>query len=216
MALTKFNFNSFDLTTVASTGLAFNSSANGFDTAAAGSMTLISTSTVSSGVSAVSITSGISSTYDTYLFKFINIHNSAQASFTFQTSTDSGSNYNTTITSTAFNTFHREDGSATTLSYQSGDDQAQGTSFQFLYGSSGTQNDNGNSGEIFLFSPSNTTFVKNFFTNFNFMSYHSPAYTQNYRCAGYFNTTSAIDAIQFKMSSGNIDSGVIKMYGITK
>ena len=150
------------------------------------------------------------------MFKFINIHNSAQASFTFQTSTDSGSNYNTTITSTVFNTFHREDGSATSLSYQTGDDQAQGTSFQFLYGSSGTQNDNGNSGEIFLFSPSNTTFVKNFFTNFNFMSYHSPAYTQNYRCAGYFNTTSAIDAIQFKMSSGNIDSGVIKMYGLSK
>ena len=181
-----------------------------------GGLNLLATNTITSGVSSSSFTSNIDSTYDTYLFKFINIHNSAQASFTFQTSTDSGSNYNTTITSTVFNTFHREDGSATSLSYQTGDDQAQGTSFQFLYGSSGTQNDNGNSGEIFLFSPSNTTFVKNFFTNFNFMSYHSPAYTQNYRCAGYFNTTSAIDAIQFKMSSGNIDSGVIKMYGLSK
>ena len=182
----------------------------------AGDLNLLATNNITSGVSSSSFTSNIDSTYDTYLFKFINIHNSAQASFTFQTSTDSGSNYNTTITSTVFNTFHREDGSATSLSYQTGDDQAQGTSFQFLYGSSGTQNDNGNSGEIFLFSPSNNTFVKHFFTNFNFMSYHSPAYTQNYRCAGYFNTTSAIDAIQFKMSSGNIDSGVIKMYGLSK
>tara|TARA_B100000674_G_C37804342_1_gene898014 strand:- start:19 stop:630 length:612 start_codon:yes stop_codon:yes gene_type:complete len=203
MELVKYNNNSI-------------SSVTALGSLSAGGLNLLATNNITSGVSSSSFTSNIDSTYDTYLFKFINIHNSAQASFTFQTSTDSGSNYNTTITSTVFNTFHREDGSATSLSYQTGDDQAQGTSFQFLYGSSGTQNDNGNSGEIFLFSPSNTTFVKNFFTNFNFMSYHSPAYTQNYRCAGYFNTTSAIDAIQFKMSSGNIDSGVIKMYGITK
>ena len=203
MELVKYNNNSI-------------SSVTALGSLSSGGLNLLATNNITSGVSSSSFTSNIDSTYDTYLFKFINIHNSAQASFTFQTSTDSGSNYNTTITSTVFNTFHREDGSATSLSYQTGDDQAQGTSFQFLYGSSGTQNDNGNSGEIFLFSPSNTTFVKNFFTNFNFMSYHSPAYTQNYRCAGYFNTTSAIDAIQFKMSSGNIDSGVIKMYGITK
>ena len=203
MELVKYNNNSI-------------SSVTALGSLPAGGLNLLATNTITSGVSSSSFTSNIDSTYDTYLFKFINIHNSAQASFTFQTSTDSGSNYNTTITSTVFNTFHREDGSATSLSYQTGDDQAQGTSFQFLYGSSGTQNDNGNSGEIFLFSPSNTTFVKNFFTNFNFMSYHSPAYTQNYRCAGYFNTTSAIDAIQFKMSSGNIDSGVIKMYGLSK
>jgi len=203
MELVKYNNNSI-------------SSVTALGSLSSGGLNLLATNNITSGVSSSSFTSNIDSTYDTYLFKFINIHNSAQASFTFQTSTDSGSNYNTTITSTVFNTFHREDGSATSLSYQTGDDQAQGTSFQFLYGSSGTQNDNGNSGEIFLFSPSNTTFVKNFFTNFNFMSYHSPAYTQNYRCAGYFNTTSAIDAIQFKMSSGNIDSGVIKMYGLSK
>ena len=203
MELVKYNNNSI-------------SSVTALGSLSSGGLNLLATNNITSGVSSSSFTSNIDSTYDTYLFKFINIHNSAQASFTFQTSTDSGSNYNTTITSTVFNTFHREDGSATSLSYQTGDDQAQGTSFQFLYGSSGTQNDNGNSGEIFLFSPSNTAFVKHFFTNFNFMSYHSPAYTQNYRCAGYFNTTSAIDAIQFKMSSGNIDSGVIKMYGLSK
>ena len=203
MELVKYNNNSI-------------SSVTALGSLSSGGLNLLATNNITSGVSSSSFTSNIDSTYDTYLFKFINIHNSAQASFTFQTSTDSGSNYNTTITSTVFNTFHREDGSATSLSYQTGDDQAQGTSFQFLYGSSGTQNDNGNSGEIFLLSPSNTTFVKHFFTNFNFMSYHSPAYTQNYRCAGYFNTTSAIDAIQFKMSSGNIDSGVIKMYGLSK
>ena len=178
-----------------------------------GDLVFISRSTASSS-SSVSITSGIDSTYKEYIFMFNNIHGSAQASFTFQTSTDSGSNYNTAVTSTVFNSFHREDGSATTLTYQTGSDQSQGTSFQFLYGSSGTQNDNGNSGYIHLFDPSNTTFVKHFITNFNFMSHHDPAYTQNYHCAGYFNTTSAIDAIQFKMDSGNIDSGTIDMYGV--
>ena len=91
MALTKFNFNSFDLTTVASTGLAFNSSANGFDTAAPGAMTLIATNTISSGVSSSSFTSGIDGTYDTYLFKFINMHPATNnTDFTFQGSINGG------------------------------------------------------------------------------------------------------------------------------
>ncbi len=95
MALTKFNFNSFDLTTVASTGLAFNSSANGFDTAAPGAMTLIATNTISSGVSSSSFTSNIDSTYDTYIFKFINIHSANDdAKLLINFSSDTGSNYN--------------------------------------------------------------------------------------------------------------------------
>jgi len=160
MALTKFNFNSFDLTTVASTGLAFNSSANGFDTAAAGAMTLISTNTISSGVSSSSFTSGIDSTYDTYVFKIINCHPASDAHFTFNGSTDGGSNYNVTKTS--------------------------------------------------------TNFVKHYISVTNGMVAGGSSQTSNNYNAGYINTTSAINAIDFKFSSGNIDSGVIKMYGITK
>ena len=78
MALTKFNFNSFDVTTAASSGLAFNSSANGFTTVSAGALTLLTTNTISSSVSSSNFTSSISSTYDTYLFKLINIHPASQ------------------------------------------------------------------------------------------------------------------------------------------
>jgi hypothetical protein len=215
MALTKFNFNSFDVTTVASTGLAFNSSANGFDTAAAGAMTLIATNTISSGVSSSSFTSGIDSTYDTYLFKFINIHPASDSyQLTFQGSTDGGSNYNTTITSTFFNAKHDEGDTTTGVEYVAGFDLAQGTGYQPLSHFIGNDNDQSTSGELFLFSPSNTTFVKHFIARLN--TYYYTNYSMDSSVAGYFNTTSAINAIDFKISSGNIDSGVIKMYGITK
>ena len=211
MALSKFNFNSFDLTTVASTGLAFNSSANGFDTAAAGAMTLIATNTISSGVSSSSFTSGIDSTYDTYLFKFINLHPATDATyFTFQ----GGASYNTTITSTFFTAYHGENGTGANFSYDSPFDQAQGTSYQPLYGQIGSDNDQSCSGHLFVFSPSSTTFVNHFISCMN--GYSSGDFTRNDFVAGYFNTTSALTQFQFKFNSGNIDNGVIKMYGITK
>ena len=212
MALTKYNYNSFDVTPVASNAFAFNSTPNGLTTAASGAMNLISTSTVSSGVSAVSIASGINSTYDTYMFKFINIHPAAAEHFQFQASTDTGSSYGVTLTSTYFHATHNEAGSSSGLSYVAGKDLAQSTNFLRLMDSTSTANDESGSGTLFLFSPSNTTFVK------HFISRTSQAATgaKDGFVAGYFNTTSAIDAIQFKMSSGNIDSGVIKMYGLAK
>ena len=153
-------------------------------------------------------------TYKEYVFTFKNIHHSAQSNFLFQGSIDGGSNYNTTITSTVFSAYHRENDSGTSLAYQTGDDQAQGTAFQLLYGSGGTQNDSGGAGELQIFNPSSNTFVKHFIAKFQFMSYHDPAYSFNYYVAGYFNNTNDIDAIQFKMSSGNIDAGDICLYGI--
>jgi hypothetical protein len=176
-------------------------------------ITLISSQTASASAS-ISFTTGIDSTYKAYKFVFVNLHNSAQGNFTFQGSTDSGSNYGVTITSTAFYTYHREDDSETTLAYDTGGDLAQSTSFQYLYGNAGTQNDSGNVGELTIFNPSSTTYVKHFIAKFNYMSFHDTPYTFNYYIAGYFNTTSAINAIQFKMSSGNIDDGTIYMYGI--
>jgi len=215
MALTKFNFNSFDLTTVASTGLAFNSSANGFDTAAAGAMTLIATNTISSGVSSSSFTSGIDSTYDTYMFKFINMHAATEYDpFQINFSVDGGSNYNVTKTTTFFRARHNEADNTTGIPYETGQDIAQGTGYQNLTYNNGISNDESTSGTIFLFSPSSTTFVKHFIS-FN-SGLEGGGYYQNTYVAGYANTTSAINAVAFKMSSGNIDSGVIKMYGITK
>jgi hypothetical protein len=214
MALTKFNFNSFDLTTVASTGLAFNSSANGFDTAAAGAMTLIATNTISSGVSSSSFTSGIDSTYDTYLFKYINIHpatDSVRFTVNFR---DGGSDFDATKTTTFFRAKHSESGSANAFNYEGNEDLAQSTSYQFIGNPVGNANDECISGEMFLFSPSSTTFVKHFISRCNLDT--GNAETESDFVAGYCNVTAAIDGVDFKFSSGNIDSGVIKMYGITK
>jgi hypothetical protein len=176
-----------------------------------GALNLISTSTASSS-STISFTSGIDSTYKEYIFKFINIHPSTGSHLTFQGSTDSGSNYNTTITSSFFQAEVSESGSNDALGYQASSDQAQGTSFQRLFSSVSTTSDDSGSGTLHLFEPSSTSFVKHFISTSNNVA---SAYSQNSFAAGYFNTTSAINAIQFKMSSGNIDSGVIKLYGVS-
>ena len=215
MALTKFNFNSFDVTTVASTGLAFNASANGFDTAAAGAMTLIATNTISSGVSSSSFTSGIDSTYDTYLFKWINIHpatNNVEWTLNFR---DGSSAFDATKTTTSFLANHTEAGGGASLSYSTGLDLAQATGYLSLNENTyGTDADASLCGEMFLFSPSSTTFVKHFVIRNTHMA-TNPGSRQDYS-AGYCNVTAAIDGVDFKFSSGNIDSGVIKMYGLAK
>ena len=177
-----------------------------------GGLNLISTQTASSSAN-LSFTSGIDSTYKQYIFKFINIHPATDdANFTYQFSIDGGSNYNTTITSTAFNAQHREDGGDSALSYQAGSDLAQSTSFNPIK-SVGGDNDQSLSGTAILFDPSNTTFAKHFL----FRTNHSTGanYSNDQFEAGYVNSTSAVNAVQFKMSSGNIDSGVIKLYGVS-
>ena len=177
-----------------------------------GVMSLISTQTASSS-STIDFTSGIDSTYKEYIFKFINIHPATDnAQFSFQGNVAGGSGYNETITSTQFEAYHTEDGSATSLAYKTARDQAQGTGFQTL--SLPThENDNGASGYLHLFNPSSTTFVKHFIAKVQ--TVNSDTYCTCNFTAGYFNTTSAIDEIQFKMASGNIDSGTIKLYGIS-
>ena len=177
-----------------------------------GGMTLISTQTASSS-STISFTSGIDSTYDEYVFKFINIHPATDnTKLTFNGSIDSGSNYNVTKTSTAFYSYHAENDGGQGLGYYSSEDLAQGTGFQPLIVASGNANDECGSGYLHLFNPSSTTFVKHFISRGNA---YSGDYSQEVYVGGYMNTTSAIDAVQFKMSSGNIDSGVIKLYGIS-
>ena len=177
-----------------------------------GALNLISTQTASSS-STISFTSGIDSTYKEYIFKFINCHPASNNVYLdFQGSTDSGSNYNTTITSSFFRAYNAEDGSGATLIYVTGADQAQGTSYQNLSRGIGNGNDECVSGYLHLFNPSDTTFVKHFLS---VTQINDSANSQNTYVGGYFNTTSAIDAISFKMSSGNLDSGVIKLYGVS-
>tara|TARA_B100000900_G_scaffold44726_1_gene33277 strand:+ start:433 stop:1032 length:600 start_codon:yes stop_codon:yes gene_type:complete len=176
-----------------------------------GGMTLISTQTASSS-STISFTSGIDSTYDEYVFKFYNIHPSASAEIKFNASIDGGSNYNVTKTTTFIEYYHGEDGSNGTLTYNTVYDLAQSTSDAYIISGTSNSNDEAASGTLHLFAPSSTTFVKHFTSTLNTTN---SSYTQGGMAAGYFNTTSAINAVIFKMNSGNIDSGVIKLYGIS-
>ena len=177
-----------------------------------GAMTLLATQTAS-GSANLSFTSGIDDTYDKYVFKFINIHPATNAAFfTFQANAAGGSGYNETITSTMFVAYHEEDGSDSGLAYSTSGDQANGTAFQQIARGTRNEADDNCSGYLHLFNPSSTTFVKHYIACANTVG---TAESDVYHTAGYFNTTSAIDEIQFKMSSGNIDSGVIKLYGIS-
>jgi|TARA_R100000482_G_scaffold122941_1_gene71721 hypothetical protein len=218
VALTKYNYNSFDLTTAASKGLAFNSSANGFETASEGSMVLIKTLTASSS-STLSFVDGSSSvvfdnTYPVYMFKLIGLHPSASDAQTqFQVSTNTGSSYGVTITSNSFEAGHNGEGDdSSVLQYAGNDDLIQSTSFQPLTNTQyhGTA-DEAMSGTLHIFNPASTTFVKQFMSTCNRINNNNLGH---HRHGGIINTTSAVDAIQFKFSAGNIDSGTIKMYGI--
>ena len=185
---------------------------NGAFSVGLGSLVLLSTQTASASAN-ISFTTGIDSTYDAYVFEFTNMHPSDDASsFTFNMSTDAGSNYNVTKTTTAFRARHDEADTGTGLGYRPTDDLAQSTSFQIISFGVGNDNDQSTSGTLTLFNPSSTTFVKHFISTTN--SYRNNNETQNYFSAGYGNTTSAVNAIRFEFSYGNIDAGTIKMYGV--
>ena len=177
------------------------------------SMNLISTQTASSS-STISFTSGIDSTYDEYVFKFYDIHPATNnAGLSFNASVNGGSSYGVNKTTTTFRAYHDEADSEAAIEYDGGQDLAQSTSFQGISRFLGNGNDECGSGTLHIFDPSSTTFVKHFIAVAN--TYYSGDYSFNDFTAGYGNTTSAVNAVQFKMSSGNIDSGTIKMYGVT-
>jgi hypothetical protein len=180
-----------------------------------GSMVLISTQTASSS-STISFTSGIDSTYKEYIFKFINMHPASDSqAFQFQGSTDGGSNYNTSMQTTLFRAYHYQDGtSGQALQYRDLD-QASGTSFQRITDNIGGGNDECCVGMMHLFNPSNTTFTKHFIFRMQEHNATGDGVSLNMFTSGYFQTTSAIDAIQFKFVSGAIESGTIKLYGIS-
>ena len=208
MALVKYNNNSISAVTSAAS-------------IPSGAMTLIKTLTASASAT-LSFVNGSSdvvldSTYPIYLFKFINVSPTSGASnptFGFNGSDDTSSHsYDIVKTTTAIQAYHKEDGSAASLFYNTSFDLAQSTAFQYLnFGDGNTDADASGSGELYLFNPSSTTFVKHFMSNFNNCA--SDPSSENDRVAGYFNTTSAITAMQFKYNSGNMDAGTIKLYGI--
>ena len=203
MALVKYNNNSISAITAASS-------------LPTGAMTLIKeqTASASATIDFVDGTSDVvlDSTYPIYLFKFINIHPSDDAGTFTVNFRDGGSAYDATKTSTAFNAYHKEDGSAATVGYDAGSDLAQGTGDQYIAWNLGNENDENVSGYLHLFNPSSTTFVKHFISSVNHNNNNS--YANNQYIAGYCNVTAAIDGVQFKMASGNIDAGTIKLYGI--
>jgi hypothetical protein len=177
-----------------------------------GNLVFISRSTASSS-SSLSITSNINSTYKEYIFFFNNMHPATNdTSFNVNFSIDGGSNYNVTKTTTYFRSVHDEADSYTAVAYETGRDLAQGTGYQNLSSGIDADDDGSVSGYLHLFDPSNTTSVKHFISVTNAMVHSS--YTMQDFCAGYGNTTSAINAIDFKMTSGNIDSGTIDLYGV--
>ena len=209
MALVKYNNNSISAIT-------------DVDSSMKGAMTLIKEVTASSSAT-ISFVHGSSdvvldSTYPIYLIKVINAHRSStgnEQNLTFNLSIDSGSNYNVTKTTTVIDAYQRESDS-NGFNYNTSQDIAQGTGFQNLTPEVqlGQDNDASSCGELFLFNPSSTTFVKHFIWTGNHMSYYSTPWSINSFITGYGNTTSAVNGVQFKISSGNIDAGTFKLYGI--
>ena len=204
MALVKYNNNSISAVTSAAS-------------IPSGAMTHIKTLTASSSAT-LSFVDGtdsvvLDSTYPIYKFEFINIHSQNNSvDLTFNFSTDSGSNYNVTKTTTHFWTANYESLALNYFTYGASLDLAQSTSFQIITDNVGNENDESSSGTMTLFNPSSTTFVKHFMTDISTYGQDNSAYRN--LVAGYGNTTSAVDAIRFQMASGNIDAGQIKLYGI--
>jgi len=178
--------------------------------ASLGDMVLVSSATASSSAS-IEFDLG---SYKEYKFFFVNMHPATDnVDLTFNFSTDNGSNYNVTKTSTFFFAFQNEAGSATALNYEANSDLAQSTAFQPLTKSGiGNANDESASGFLHIFNPSSTTYVKHFIGRLN--HYVDNNFTLDNFPAGYANTTSALTNIKFQMSSGNIDDGKILMFGL--
>ena len=218
MALSRLTYNSLNVTPTASKGIGFDSGADDLAATFSGGDTTFIKKLTASASGTLDFLNGTSDvvfddTYKEYLFTFKNIHPSgdgADGIFQFQVDTGTNTSYNIACTSTFFLAYHNEADTATSLAYEGSGDQAQGTAFQYL-GSGDTDNDSGIAGYLRIFNPASTTFVKHFMGQ----TVNNPsAYAQTEFIGGYFNTTTALTRVQFKMASGNIDAGDICLYGI--
>jgi len=215
MALSKVNFNSLNLTPTASKTVVFNSNNNGIEAGdVGGALSLLSTVTASSSAT-IDFTSNIDSSYKEYEFHFINIHPATDAAeFSVQFNAAGGSGFNETIMSTIFQSIHSEDDSSESgIAYVTANDQNNGTAYQDIYLNAGNGNDECICGTLNLYNPSSTTFTKNWVSRVQ--GYHNADSSFEYYTDAIVDTTTAIDEVSFKFSSGNIDSGVIKLYGVS-
>jgi hypothetical protein len=174
------------------------------------SLILLATETAS-GDATITFDSNIDSTYKEYIFKFYDLNPATDEKDFMFNGRDGGASYDAIKTTAMMKAYHDEADTETSLGYDTGRDILQGTGFQILIQDIGNGADESAAGELHLFNPSSTTFVKHFYCRMNglyFQNYSFDVYT-----AGYFNTTTAIDGVQFKFDSGNFD-GTIKMYGV--
>jgi len=205
MALSKVQAESIDLTaTYAFSGTVSNT--------APINLVLLQTLTADNSATTLTFDSGIDNTYQSYLFKLINMQPATDTADLQVNFRDGSTAYDATKTTTYFETYHNEADGTTGLGYVAGLDIAQGTGFQSIHRYVGNGADECSVGELELFDPSSTTFVKHFVSVGH--DYTANDYTNSIRVAGYCNTTAAIDGVQFKSSSGNIKAGTIKMYGV--
>jgi hypothetical protein len=190
------------------------SAVTSFANASGGTLILLSTQTASNSAT-ISFTTGLDSTYDAYEFHFINVKVATDGTdFRFQGSTNGGTNYGVTVTDTFFQAYHSESDTTTALEYATGRDIAQGTFDIILTNGVKNDADNAINGTLQIFNPSSTTYVKHYISRCS-SNWDGVGEMDTYK-GGYFNTTSAINAIQFKMGSGNIADGVFKLYGLKK
>ena len=222
MAISKLNFNSLNVTPSANLAIGFDSGADDLETSSGGGAIKFIKKLTASSSSTLSFVDGsasvvLDSTYKKYMFIFNNIHPaSADANLQVNFSIDAGSNYNVTKTTTYFMAIHTEADDFAVIGYRDDYDIAQGTGFQILARSlEGTDADGNLGGSLQIFNPSSSTYVKHFIARINSQETSGAGASEDNNIAGYANTTSPVNAIRFQMSSGNIDDGIIKMYGVS-
>jgi len=183
--------------------------------------TYLDITTSDTAVCDVTITSGIDSTYDVYEIHYTNIHaETDDQSFMFQVDTGSLTNYNQPMVTTFWQSYHKEDDSDPGVGYSTGNDQSIGDqAFQKLAKDQGNEDDESASGILTLYSPSSTAVFTAFAAESN--NSQGSSYTQSAFVSGYVKTLASsglapITRVRFKMGSGDIDAGTIKMYGLAK
>ena len=192
---------------------AFKAALMGTAGVSTGDVVLLSTATADGSATYLDFTSKITSTYGEYIFRFYNIHPiNSNKYLDVSFSTDAGDNWGLTSTTTCFMAHHDEADSATTLAYQSGSDIAQATDRMRLSDGAGTDNDMSIAGELHLFNPASTTYVKHYYSRTS--TYEQSDRISDWYSAGYVNTTTAINGVRFMISAYNIDAGTIKMWGV--
>ena len=179
--------------------------------------TLISTHTVTSDdtQSSIDITSNINNTYDVYEFHFENMHPASSGSSHLQVQANGGTNTgfnDTNVISTTIASYHAEHGYNYNLQYE-GWGQTNTANYTIFSGYTGTGNDESVSGVFTLFDPSNSDHVTHFYARTSVVT-DGTRYNQDVLSGGYFNFADELVGISFKFSTGNTESGEIKMYGV--